>query len=44
MFYDIYNYSIHGVYQPTYNWGANIVQSPLDTSCFMVINGWTDGS
>ena len=22
MVYDTYNYSIHGVYQPTYNWGA----------------------
>jgi hypothetical protein len=25
MVYNTYNYSIHGVYKPTYNWGAHIV-------------------
>ena len=28
MVYGTYNYSIHGVYEPTYNWGPHIV--PLE--------------
>ena len=27
MVYGTYNYSIHGVYRPTYNWGDHIIKT-----------------
>ena len=32
MVYGTYNYSIHGVYKPSYNWGAHLVEPSLHAS------------
>ena len=37
MVYNTYNYTIHGVYKSTYNWGSHIVGTPSKRT---LANGW----